>query len=327
LDWLCTFVSSFFRLPPDKRPNYVKLGTTSPFICSWDVLVNDWSQRTSENAAVLCKTEYQPSSSSIKFFVLREKKKLECLKAVFSSLNTKNIKNTCHNVPNFPDLANLFPSSTSCCLVPVTIYLCGKGRPADCATICLPTEMDVDNISKNLHHQGPTEEPHIDEHQAERKEMRTEHKKLLKRLRRKRVREKRKLEDLAAAMHGESEVESDHKHIPVVAKRKTNEPSPTKDLTDKHEEKLRSVWLPQTQMVKDSCSRTVIGFITKGDFCFTESQGAGQGYVILSALLQLIAWYERRLREGNKLSTPWVLVRNPTSLQYRYGVINIQSAI
>lgn len=321
------FLFFFFRLPPDKRPNYVKLGNTSPFICSWDILVNDWSQRTSENAAVLCKTEYQPTSSNIKFFVLRDRKMLECLKAVISSLNTKNIKNASQNVPNFPGLADLFPSSTSCCLVPVTIYMCGKGRPADCATICLPTEMDVDNVSKNLHHPGPTEEPHIDDQQAERKEARTEHKKLLKRLRRKRVRERRKLEDLAAAMHEESVVESDHKHIPAVAKRKTNGPPPTKDLTDKHEEKLRSLWLPQTKMVKDSCSRTVIGFITKGDFCFTESQGAGQGYVILSALLQLVVWYQRRLREGNKLFTPWVLVRNPTNLQYRFGIINIQNAM
>jgi hypothetical protein len=137
------------------------------------------------------------------------------------------------------------------------------------------------------------------------------------------VRERRKLEDLAAAKRGNSEDDSHPKHVPVVSKRKANEPPPTKNVTDKHREILRSLWLPQTQTVKDSCSRTVIGFITKGDFCFTESQGAGQGYVVLSALLQLVALSQRRLREGNDVSALWVLVRNPTSLQYRFGVINI----
>jgi ribonuclease P/MRP protein subunit POP1 len=271
---------------------------------------------------VSCKTENK-SHSSNKFFVLRERKKLDSLKAVISTLNTKNIKNSSRKFSDFPDLADMFPSCTDCCLVPVTIYMCGRGSPTDCAIICLPSERDVENVSEDIRHPGPTEEIHNDDRHTERKEVRTEHKKLLKRLRRKRIRERRKLEDLAAAKQDESEDESHHKNIPVISKRKANEPPPTKDLTDKHREISRSLWLPQTQAVKDSCSRTVIGFITKGDFCFTESQGAGQGYVVLSALLQLLALYQRRLREGNGASALWVLVRNPTSLQYRFGVITI----
>jgi ribonuclease P/MRP protein subunit POP1 len=171
---------------------------------------------------------------------------------------------------------------------------------------------------------GPTEEIHTDEHQTERKELRTEHKKLLKRLRRKRVRDKRKLEELSAAKQGMSE---DDKQSVVAKKRKANEPPPTKDITDEYVQTLHTLWLPQTQTVKESCCRTVIGFITKGDFSFTESKGAGEGYVVLSALLQLAALYKRKLREGTKLSVPWVLVRNPTSLQYRFGVLNIPSTM
>lgn len=310
-----------YRLPPDKRPNYVKLGVTSPFFCCWDALISEWSQKTSENVDVLCKTENKTHSS--KFFVLRERKKLESLKAVVSILNTQNIKNGSQNVPHFPDVIDLFQSCKDRCLVPVTIYMCGRGSPTDCAMICLPSQTDADNISKDIRSPGPTEELHNDEHQMERKELRTEHKKLLKRLRRKRVRERQKLEGLAAAKRANSEDESHPRRVPVVSKRKANEPPPTKDLTDKHREILHSLWLPRTQTVKDSCSRTIIGFITKGDFCFTESQGAGQGYVVLSALLQLVALYQRRLREGNDVSALWVLVRNPTSLQYRFGVITI----
>jgi ribonuclease P/MRP protein subunit POP1 len=177
-------------------------------------------------------------------------------------------------------------------------------------------------MSRNPRESGPTEQLHTDEHQTERKELRTEHKKLLKRLRRKRVRDKRKLEELSAAKQGMSE---DDKHIVVAKNRKANEPPPTKDITDNYVQTLRALWLPQMQTVKDSCCRTVIGYITKGDFSFTESKGAGGGYVVLSALLDLVALYESKLREGSKLSAPWVLVRNPTSLQYRFGVLNIPS--
>jgi ribonuclease P/MRP protein subunit POP1 len=272
----------------------------------------------------LSKTENNPSSRNIKFFVLRERKKLECLKTVISSLNVKNIRQNSQNACNFPELALLFSGCTDYCLVPVTLHMCGRGSPADSAIICLPSEKDVENLSRNPRASDPVEQLHTDEYQTERKELRTEHKKLLKRLRRKRVREKRKLEELSAAKQDASE---DDKHIVVAKKRKANEPPPTEDITDKHVETLHALWLPQTQTVKESCSRTVIGFITKGDFSFTESNGAGQGYVVLSGLKQLVALYERKLREGNKLAAPWVLVRNPTSLQYRFGVLNIPSAM
>lgn len=266
--------------------------------------------------------ENQLSACNIKFFVIRERKKLEYLKTVITGLNT-NIRQSSQNARNSSELAVLFPGCTHCCLVPVTIHMCGTGSPIDFAIICLPSETDVDIMSRNPHDSGPTEQLHTDKHQTERKELQTEHKQLLKRLRRKRVREKRKLEDLSAA----NQDTTDDKHIVAAKKRKANEPPPTKDLTDKHEQTLRSLWLPQTRTVKESCSRTVIGFIMKAAFSFTESKGSGQGYVVLSALLELVALYESRLREGNKMPAPWVLVRNPTSLQYRFGVLNIPSAM
>lgn len=33
----------YFRLPPSKRVNYIKLAINSPFICPWKKLLNDWS--------------------------------------------------------------------------------------------------------------------------------------------------------------------------------------------------------------------------------------------------------------------------------------------
>lgn len=33
----------YFKLPPSKRVNYVKLGINSPFLCPWRLLLKDWS--------------------------------------------------------------------------------------------------------------------------------------------------------------------------------------------------------------------------------------------------------------------------------------------
>lgn len=54
----------YFRLPPSKRVNYVKLGIRSPFICPWKVLLKDW------------KSTQSPENN---FFVLRNKNVLDTL--------------------------------------------------------------------------------------------------------------------------------------------------------------------------------------------------------------------------------------------------------
>lgn len=43
----------YFRLPPSKRVNYMKLGVSTPFICSWKKLLSDWSNSTVDSFFVL----------------------------------------------------------------------------------------------------------------------------------------------------------------------------------------------------------------------------------------------------------------------------------
>lgn len=43
----------YFKLPPSKRVNYVKLGIKSPFICQWDMLLMDWGQHKGDGFFVL----------------------------------------------------------------------------------------------------------------------------------------------------------------------------------------------------------------------------------------------------------------------------------
>ncbi|XP_069702089.1 ribonucleases P/MRP protein subunit POP1 isoform X2 [Periplaneta americana] len=310
----------YFRLPPNKRPNYIKLGIASPFICSWNVLVSDWMQSTFQNQ----KMEHTNTSSNVQFFILRDRKKLEYLKSAIDDLK-KKVRNGNQKVPDTSKLVDFLPHSTAHCLVPITVHMHGKGNPADHAIICLPSDTDVDNIALNASYPGPIENPLTDEQAGDRKELHAAHKRLLKSLRRKRVKERLKQEDIEA-LKEESECERDKESGCIMAaKRKQSEHPPTKDIVDKHTETMRSLWLPCTRKMKDSCSRTVIGFVTKGDFSFTESRGVGQGYVVLAALLQMLARCERRLSMEKKLFPPWVLIRNPTNLQYRFGVINIRS--
>ncbi|PSN54054.1 hypothetical protein C0J52_03083 [Blattella germanica] len=298
-----------FRLPPDKRPNYAKLGITSPFACTWKILVNEWSNISSDGESVV---DHKEKNS--RFFIMRDKKKLESMNIAVNNLKSKKSKSVAS--------IELDKTISNSCLVHIAFHMHTKGNPSDFAIICLPQDEDINKISKDSSYPGPVEQLHIDEFQEERKQARVEHKKLLKRLRRKRVREKLKQEDLAAEKAASQE-ENTLCSVPVTTKRKTTESPPTKDIVEKHAVNMQSLWLPETKSVRNSCSREVIGFIKKGDFSFTESQGVGQGYIVFPALLKLLAsCQERKLKNISCL--PWVLVRNPTSLQYRFGIIDIQ---
>lgn len=45
--------SKYFRLPPAKRVNYIKIGINSPFQCHWQLLVNEWTERQYNDFHVL----------------------------------------------------------------------------------------------------------------------------------------------------------------------------------------------------------------------------------------------------------------------------------
>lgn len=59
----------YFKLPPSKRVNYVKLGINSPFICPWKLLLKDWAGQNVDS-----------------FYVLRDWRLLEELQVIYSNL-------------------------------------------------------------------------------------------------------------------------------------------------------------------------------------------------------------------------------------------------
>lgn len=152
-----------FKLPPQMRVNYIKLGFQTPFHCPWDILCKEWM------------------SSSKSTFVLRNIKALNHLQNLTLKLKEKiDIEQL---KTEFPDFQN--------CLIPIRLDISQKGILKSNSHVCLPTPDDLSKIG-TASYLGPQEKIHKDLNSFKRKIYRLEHKKLLRSLRRKRVLEKKK---------------------------------------------------------------------------------------------------------------------------------------
>lgn len=254
-----------YRLPPDKRPNYVKLGIVSPFNCPWVKLLKDWF----------------PEEEDKGFFVLRNRIHLDYLSCL---LDKKKPVESC----------SFTATDKQCGLVQVGIEMCGRGTVKKFSLICALGEKDF-KLTNNKSGRGPIEWLHEDVNEEQRTALRDAHKAKLKKLRRKRVKAKRELEESG-----------------VFATKEDTKVNPTEELVKKQAEVIKKLWLPEVESVKSSSSRSVMGFVTCGDYSFTRSQEFGYGFVALSALLTILEQKQN-----------YVLVRNIMSLQYNFARIKL----
>ncbi|XP_027842404.2 ribonucleases P/MRP protein subunit POP1 [Aphis gossypii] len=259
-----------FRLPPQMRINYIKLGFQTPFHCPWDILCNEW-MLDSNNKYVLRNIKLLAQLQNLTLN-LKEKINFENLKSEFVDLQT--------------------------CLVPIRLQLSQKGILKPNSHVCLPTLDDLNNIGdkSNL---GPLEKIHKDLNAFKRKVYRLEHKKLLRSLRRKRVLEKKKRN--------------------ILCKRFKLKVSPTSQIVKEYLNQMKKLWIPEEQTpLKHSCSRVILGFSCNSHFSFTKSKYIGIGYMPGPALIELFnLWSE------SKTNLPYVLVRNPSTNNYRYALLSI----
>lgn len=243
----------YFKLPPSKRVNYIKLGIVSPFVCLWKILLSDWSGRTIDD-----------------FYVLRDKRLLAKVQDCFN------------NKLKLPPVEN-----SDSCLIPIYIQIDGKGSLRKHALICLPKTGDF-NIINTL------QEPlHEDDNESKRKELRKEHRQSIKRIRRKKNKNRVK-------MNGNA----------VETKRKTKKGEPSE-----YVKKMRELWIPpKVEHVRDTNSRELLGYLTSAAFSFTEAHSCGVGYIPYNALRALIDSKEKCL-----------LIRNVSSKKYRKANFKIIS--
>ncbi|RZF37108.1 hypothetical protein LSTR_LSTR013804 [Laodelphax striatellus] len=154
----------FFRKPPAKRPNYIKLGIPTPFHRPWKELIRDWNG--SENT---------PST----FCVLRSIAALQNLNSLLQEL--RNLSSSALN-----ERLLEIGLEVSSFLVAVNVRMCKRGNLCENSTLCLPLMEDVEKLKENGGFMGPVEPSHVDIYEDERRSARETHQKQMIRLRKKR---------------------------------------------------------------------------------------------------------------------------------------------
>jgi len=247
----------YFRYPPNRRINFVKIGIRSPFFCDWKNLMKNWSGNED-------------------FYVLRNRELLLFLQASICPAKNKNTKLLAQNMQsNFPDL-----NDYKNCLIRVQISLMGKGSPKKFAIVCMPTLEDLNKFQNNKKWLGPIEKCHNDPNEKIRKALRKNHLILLKRLRRQRVRQNQTLKDNALKLLKKSTVMlNESKRITITSHHK---------IISDQSVKMSELYLPKCVEVRYSCDREVMGYIILGDFSFSQAKGIGMGYITLLSLLEII---------------------------------------
>jgi len=307
--------TKYMRRPPAKRPNYIKFGIASPFHYKGNNLAKFWASRENSkikvNSLEESKTIEQTASKDfVENSVLRERK---ILRMVGGLLNPKPCSNKNKSVKQSADKGSVLENLR---LVPegqrllstfldaqvhVSFDMLNRGTPFPRGQICIPSKADLKKLSEDKTFCGPVENPHKDAYKAACKEVKEKRKKLR--------RQKR------------SEKEKAKSNIEGVLMRKPNS-SAALDILEKtgldleikkgftHQESDEEIdWM-------NFCDRPIIGFVRKGDFDLSKGQGSGMGLCSVAALLHLADL------QGSR-SKCLVLVRNASSLQYRFATLRV----
>ncbi|XP_041892005.1 ribonucleases P/MRP protein subunit POP1 [Corvus kubaryi] len=338
-----SLLEKFKRRPPAKRANYVKLGTLSPFICPWGQLTKNWEGRMKASGGFFCPSSTHPEccttegqtfcdpkaevvreaspetgeveetmeitnsegapktedGTSIQdfgeretktsdFIVLRSEKLLMQLSAWCYPTAGKDrrirlisrLGQKAMTEDAFLPMLMSYPRA----LVWVNLSLLRKGNPELHAMICIPTEDDLLHRSKDKLFCGPQEPKHRD---------------IFKDKVQKQKEKKKKKKDNVKSL------ESD---LPGI---------PDEEATEDHEDLILGLWSDALPDVTSHCSRTVLGYVTRGDFSLAAGCGEALGFVSLTGLIYML-----HNQPADKKGL--VLLRTPASLQYRFARLNIE---
>ncbi|KAJ8673599.1 hypothetical protein QAD02_004861 [Eretmocerus hayati] len=276
----------YFRLPPNKRVNYIKFGITSPFFCEWKLLLREW-----------CDVD--------DFYVLRDRKSLSLLAQKLDSENGRRQKKNRKKEDNKDTGCRETSNVPENCYIPVEVTVMRTGVPQNFSIICLPTSDDLAKFEKDKKWSGPVESPKTDENEEKRRKLRRGHLALLRRLRRQRIRAKKKMEIASSQLPMKNTAEMKHLNkIRQLVKKKLINTNQT--LIDKQAQTMANLYLPKCTHVRHSCDREVIGYVTQGGFSYSKAKGVGLGYIVCKSLYKL-------LEDHSNI----VLIRNPTTQKYR----------
>ncbi|XP_059140261.1 ribonucleases P/MRP protein subunit POP1-like [Physella acuta] len=353
------------RRPPAKRPNYTKLGITSPFRFEFGKLVKEWQEK------------YAVSPQRNNYFVLRERRITRFLNdALTDTLNffrqlKKSVGKDAKNVRTL--LSKKFGESClpvcSSALVPVYLMIQCRGVPAINGQICVPSEEDLTALARDKTYSGPLEPQHKDPFLAQRR---------AERLLRLKLRKKKRRGKKSAGVVGVAGLTGQVSTGPAQATSTGQASTGPAQATSTGQVSTGPAQATSTGQVSTGpaqatstgqastgpalatsagpgqlisagqtpviglaqatstdrvtgsgpevtqadvrllshTSRPVMGFITGGDFHLGIGQGSGLGFCSVLAVLDLL-----EKQQGRRHCT--VLVRNPTSLQYRFAAMSL----
>ncbi|XP_029306579.1 ribonucleases P/MRP protein subunit POP1 [Cottoperca gobio] len=315
-------LAKFKRRPPAKRTNYIKHGCLAPFCCPWQQLAEEWelilreggeerkgdcrSQSPTEADRVMEEEMTSQGDISVtkppsRVTVLRNRKSLRLLSGWCRPTTSKG-QRPCR-VAELPPLdrsaMTLFLTAHGMSLVWVRLSVLCKGKPELSAMVCVPTAEDLELLNKKPCSSGPQEPPHRDHFKS-------------------RIRSRKKNPKKAAASSLSSDkTEGKDSDLPPAS-----EPNPTTSEESKSSPQFSTdlifgLWPDPLPSVTSHCSRVTLGWVTHGDFSLSTGCGEALGFVSVPGFLNTL-FNQPKEHRG------MFLLRNPTSLHYRFVKINIE---
>ncbi|XP_063735349.1 ribonucleases P/MRP protein subunit POP1 isoform X3 [Eleginops maclovinus] len=300
--------------PPAKRTNYIKHGCLAPFGCPWQQLSEEWElisreggeegrrdcQSTAEADAVMEEMtscgEIAETKPLSRFIVLRNRKSLRLLSGWCRPTTSKGQKSC--RVGELPPLDSSamtgFLTAHRMSLVWVRLSLLCKGKPELHAMVCVPTAEDLKLLKKKRGSCGPQEPLHRDYFKS-------------------RVRRRKKEPKKAAESSWCSDNTQGKESV------FSSEPNSitTVDPKSSSSDIILGLWPDPLPSITSHCSRVTLGWVTQGDFSLSAGCGEALGFISVTALLKTL--FNQPMEHRGVF-----LLRNPTSLHYRFAKINIE---
>lgn len=230
-----------------------------------------------------------------------------------------------HRVGEVPPLehsAAAFLSDQGKSLVWVRLSLLCKGRPELHALVCVPTPDDLKLLRKEPGCSGPLEPLHKDHFKSKVKRLKKGSKKAATSSSSSHKPESKELSSttapsLTSNLAQSSYPVSDASITPTHPSSGSSLPSAEDPRSSSSSDLIRGLWPDPLPSATSHCTRVTLGWVTQGDFFLSAGCGESLGFVSVSGLV-------KTLLEQPVEQRGLVLIRNPTSLQYRFAKINVE---
>lgn len=304
--------TKYCKYPPDKRPNFGKLRSLSPFLPVWSSVIgchsngDDSSRITSTEEQEIDKTlpvakkiklsiDNSSMEKDIPYYVLRS---AQCILSLSNLLNHLKTVKKITSQENWSSLLNdmqlsIITVDHSRSLVAVSFVMCHRGNPSARSMLCIPSAEDLSKLSNDETYYGPVES----------------------------------LNKKGVCFHHNdnliiSTTTLSNKKFKI-AKREVGTASKSQAASTVEDCSSHQVHLPGDSITTSlglqplQVSRTIIGYSTNAGYIFSQGLGGGVGFCSLLGLMSLMKFCYLHDHPVT------VLVREPDSLQYRFANVDI----